>query len=243
MSVQHMTIGIIGLGDLGGRLALQVSAAGYKALSFDISARTVPEGAIDRQLDISSLFHRPEEAAAAEEVVQRSEFIHWCAPLEALAGFPSLPEKKHLILHSSVMHESIAAKKLLQKKAKFKGEVHVVHCLMNNHNRVVVADDFGTDDLIYNHFRKIGLAPLHMAALEHDQVMSRSQGVFALLIKSGLGEQLDELEGKGLLTPSAQELRKAIKHRESRWTKTTIEAILSNPRLKDFIRELSAHLT
>jgi hypothetical protein len=70
-------------------------------------------------------------------------------------------------------------------------------------------------------------------------MMARTQGIFALLIKLGIGEELDLRFSAGDLTPSATELRAAVKNREANWTPQTLQSILTNPELKPFVKEIA----
>lgn len=227
-------IGIVGLGDLGGRLAFQAIAVGMDIVTFDIVQPANPPSAVDPGLDIAKL-SLPPLAPNPASVIEQSDIIHWCAPLSALNSL-RLPKGKQLVLHSSVMNASMQAKRTLT------GNVAVAHCLMNPRRTVVVANDSGDSEQIAQHISELGLSPLQMNHKAHDRVMARSQGIFALLIQHGLKSDLEQWHEQGLLTSSAEELLQAVEHRQSQWTEVTIEAILSNPALKDFTNELAGAL-
>jgi hypothetical protein len=119
-----------------------------------------------------------------------------------------------------------------------KDQFVIAHCLMNDSKRVLVSTEFGDHARAKQHLNNIGLVPKDTTIAEHDKMMARSQGVFALLIELGIKKELDECFTAGNLTPSAIELRLAVTNREANWTKQTIESILENPQLKPFIEDM-----
>lgn len=228
-------IGIVGLGDLGGRLALQVLATGDTPTVFDIAAPAHPPSAVDPAISTAGLALPPRESSLSV-LVEQSDIIHWCAPLSALDSLPALPDDKLLILHNSVMSASIESKESLGSSTA------VVHCLMNEQGTVVIATESDNRERTADHFRALGLRPILKDYREHDRITARSQGIFALLIQHGIRQHLERWHEQGLLTSSAEELLRAVAHRESQWTAVTIGAILSNPALKDFAAELAEEL-
>lgn len=227
-------IGIVGLGDLGGRLAAQVLSTGSDVLTYETATPLEPPSAVDPALDITG-FTWPTQAKDLDELLDKCNIVHWCAPLEALK-LTIIPAGKILVLHNSVMHGSVQAKQPIE------GDVQIVHCLMNQSATVVVAEDSGNTLDICGHLKDLGLRVVTMTSDEHDALMAQSQGIFALLINHGLRSRLKSWHNQGLLTSSAEELLKAIEHRESQWTGATIKAILSNPSLKIFAEELNKDL-
>lgn len=228
-------IGIVGLGDLGGRLALQALATGNAPAVFDITTPASPPSAVDPAISTAGLA-LPPLVSSVDMLVEQSDIIHWCAPLSALDSLPTLPDDKLLILHNSVMNASF------ESKANLGSPTAVVHCLMNNRRTVVIATESDNRERTADHFRALGLRPVLKDCREHDRIMARSQGIFALLIQHGIRQHLERWHEQGLLTSSAEELLRAVAHRESQWTAVTIGAILSNPALKDFAAELAEEL-
>ncbi len=231
------TVGIVGLGDLGGKLALQAQAAGFEVVGFDITSTPKPSEAVDPELTIDNLSWPITAANSLTDLISAVDIIHWCAPVKALEMLTHLPEQSLLVLHCSTMEQSIKGRKLLQERSKIKGSIGIVHCLMNAQKTVIVQDD-EQREILADHFTQLGLNPIAMSHDQHDDIMAQSQGLFALLISAGLRDKLHAWDEQGLLVPSAHELKEAIENRQANWTTVTIETILSNPQLKVFLHEI-----
>lgn len=236
------TIGIVGLGDLGGRLTLQAESAGFEVIAHEINQPKTPVKAVDPAVVITGLKWLPEMAESTQEVMQNAQTVHWCAPLEALPVVAKIPHGTRLILHNSIMVSSANARENLHATHSNDADIGIAHLLMNDERRAVVADNFGNGPETVLHFEKLGLSPLVMRHEEHDRVMAQSQGIFALLLNVGLREKMDYWNDLGLLAPSAHEVYAAVKHRELEWTPATLAAILGNPALKQFAQQLANDL-
>lgn len=208
-------IGIIGIGDLGSQLATQLLESGRNVLIFDIdSTRTIED--INTRIAIS-----------LAEVLEECALVHWCVPSKALPIEDEPVENVTIILHDSVMHNSIEAIQSRSDRHLFA----IVHCLMNEQKRIFVAHDAPNSGPIMQHLEDIGLSPKLISTKEHDVLMAHSQGILATFIKMGLRSELDEASRAGDLTPSANELHSVLMNRELNWTPSTLESILANPEL------------
>jgi hypothetical protein len=118
------------------------------------------------------------------------------------------------------------------------GKIAVAHCLMNEENMVAIASEFENPYLIAKRFNDIGLRSEVLGYDEADKIAAQSQGIFALLIRMGLRDKLDDWASRGMLTPSAREAQAALAKRALRWTDETINAIMSNPHLAKFAEEI-----
>ena len=235
-------IGVVGVGDLGGQLALQLASAGFDVLTWDINPNTVisiGSGAVDstRRLTITDL-RRIEQVRSLEELKLQASIIHWAVPSRNLSDLGEIKPDTMVVLHDSVMQNSVDAFRGINDTSQFV----MAHCLMNESLRVLIATDTGDIARAEQHFERMGLNADLITQNEHDTLMARTQGVFALLIELGMGEELKNAYKKGNLTPSAEELLHAVLNRESRWTPATIESILANPKLKMFASEIASAL-
>ncbi len=232
MSKQE-SIGIVGAyGDLGRQMAVQATSAYSEVFLYDIpkvSPVSSLQG-IDSELSAETLNNRPQIANNLGELVELSDIVHWCAPISGLEDLEKIDEDTTLILHDSVMQNSIEASTDLKQCINVLGTIAIVHCLVNNPNTVVVASDSLGANLAWNHFITLGLSPIYKTVKEHDTAMAQSQGVFALNILRHYAD-LKQLQSIGLLTQSSLEFLHAMEARVSRWTPVTLKAILSNPEL------------
>lgn len=240
------TIGLVGAaGDLGGKLAVQVCGVYDRVFTFDtthaVDSFRAKTG-IDPAIKPTEVAGRPVAVPTITGILESCSIVHWCAPLEAVGDIAALPVGSTLVLHDSVMNNSVVVAERLSERPGVLGKIAVVHCLMNPERRVVVASDTDATTQAYEHMAAIGLRPLEMKATEHDSVMAHSQAIFALL-DSALNGRLIDYDERGLLTPSAQQLKKALDDRSSAWTETTIATILSNPELPKLIDALGAFVT
>lgn len=224
MGSTEKPVGIVGFGDLGGKLAAWLNEAGFRVVVFDPHK--------------SSPF---EQAKSLNDLSGQVGTIHWCAPLEALDELSVLIHDQTLILHASVMSLSAAAKQRLRGKGLNTGNIDIVHLLMNKHKSAVISSDSDTINIATEHLQRIGRQPRILHTKEHDRMMAISQAPMAILHKLIL-EELEVLQEKELLTPSAEELLAAIQARAAKWTPVTMQAILQNPEIKPFIEDM-LHLT
>lgn len=236
VNLDNKTIGIIGLGDLGSRLANQELLSNNVVLAFDrvINHQFQTELAVDPDIDTALINHDALNLGNTKDIVDGCEIVHWAIAANQLASLPLIPQKCIVVLHDSVMNNSLKALSNRSDKDQFV----VAHCLMNNKKRVLISTEFGNFQKVHQHFTAIGLDPKYTTIDEHDRMMARSQGVFALLIDLGIRKELDQSFMAGNLTPSAIELREAVINRESNWTKQTIHSILENPKLEPFVKEM-----
>jgi prephenate dehydrogenase len=208
--------GIVGVGDLGSQL-LDIFLKLDNAVNVFDHKKKLPQSTKD-----------------LEELSRTSAIIHWCAPLEGLADLPPLCEDQTLILHASVMHESLNAKQILRKSGMATGKIAIVHLLMNEHGRVIVSQDSDDTMLANKHLTDIGLQPVLLTTQEHDHIMAISQAPMAILHELLLAE-LEGLQQKHLLTPSGEELLTAIHARAAKWTPNTLASILRNPQISQLV--------
>lgn len=233
----NIPIGVFGFGDLGRRMVAQLLLTNNKVIVFDpmFNIPTMElKQAIDPSLDGLGSDHMPTMATSPHDILQKCSLLHWCVPSEALNELPPLPPGCTVVLHDSVMTNSLEAIRLRDEIEQFV----LAHCLMNDTKRVFVSTEYGSYEMIQSHFIKIGLSPKPTNIVDHDTLMARTQGVFALLIELGIRKELDAAFDSGDLTPSAIELHAAVINREANWTKQTLQSILSNPELQPFINEM-----
>lgn len=233
-------VGVIGLGDLGNRLATQELLSGNKVLAFDIdpSITFLSSLAVDSELNIAALDEQALSMASMADILRACGIVHWAVASSHLVNLPPVPKDCIVVLHDSVMNSS----SIVLKDRPEKDQFVIAHCLMNDVKRVLVSTDFGDYRSVSLHLSNIGLNPKNTTVGEHDNVMARSQGVFALLIELGIRQELDKDFTDGNLTPSALELRAAVVNREANWTKQTIDSILGNPKLLPFVKEMAGLL-
>jgi hypothetical protein len=156
--------------------------------------------------------------------------------LAALDDMEYIPPGVKLILHDSVMHNSVAAVEKLRARG-VKSEIAIIHCLVNPERTVAIAKDYNNALWISEHIRSIGLSPQSLTIKDHDTLMAHSQAPLAILCQL-LVPKLDSYAARGLLTPSAQALRSALENRASNWTEAALQTILSNPMLPDLLDEM-----
>ena len=208
--------GIVGVGDLGSQLLDTLLKLDNVVNVFDYKKKL------------------PQSTKDLEELSRTSDIIHWCAPLKGLADLPPLRDDQTLILHASVMHESLNAKQILRKSGMATGKIAIVHLLMNEHGRVIVSQDSDDAAFANKHLANIGLQPVLLSTQEHDHIMAISQAPMAILHELLLAE-LEELRQKHLLTPSGEELLNAIHARAAKWTPNTLASILRNPQISQLV--------
>ena len=238
--LENSPVGIIGLGNLGSSLATQELLSGNRVLAFDIdpSISYLPSLAVDSEQNIAALDEQALSMASTADILRACGIVHWAVASSHLVNLPPVPKDCTVVLHDSVMNNSSIA----LKDRPEKGQFVIAHCLMNDVKRVLVSTDFGDYRSVSLHLSDIGLNPKNTTVGEHDNVMARSQGVFALLIELGIRQELDKDFADGNLTPSALELRAAVVNREANWTKQTIDSILGNPKLLPFVKEMAGLL-
>lgn len=223
-------IGIIGLGDLGKRLATQVASSGLDVTAFDKRSTKLSgtELAIDPMLNVGHAERdKVEIASSLDEVIRFSPLIHWAVQSSLLHELPSeLPDDTIVILHDSVMNNSEVAISERNDASKF----CIVHCLVNSRRRVLIAGD---NQRAVEHFRTTGLEPRTTTIREHDRLLAHSQGLLATLVDMDVRSDLERAFADGDLTPSGEELRALLEHRELNWTASTLSSILKNPELRD----------
>ncbi len=232
-------IGIVGAqGDLGSKLVVQVSSAFENTYAFDTSPniRQALRG-IDPNLEASVAANQATIVPTLEEVLDSSTIVHWTAPIESVDTIPRLPESSMLVLHDSVMNNSLEAARQLRNNKAVLGQIAVAHCLMNEERTVVVATDVKETDRVVEHIKELGLQPELMSAKEHDITMAHSQALFAIICKL-YRQELEGYAKRGVLTPSGQRLLTAMEDNESRWTHTTFATITSNPEISSVIHSM-----
>jgi prephenate dehydrogenase len=234
------TIGVIGVGDLGKRLVVQLLLSGYQVKTYDPKPYKEAQLklAVDPRRITTNLDTKKIIKNTSENILNNCQIVHFAVPSIKLNQLPNVPDNCTVILHDSVMANSVNA----YNKRKEKNNFVLAHCLMNDDGRVFVSSEFGKYKEIIKHLEHIGLEPKPTKVATHDSLMARTQGIFALLIGLGIRKELDDAFAKGDLTPSAVELHDAIINRESNWTDETIQSILNNPELKLFVAEISDYL-
>lgn len=217
-------IGIVGLGDLGGKLTLQAESAGFEVLAFDPGTPKTPDAAINPAQSITGLRWLPEMAGSAQEVIEETYTVHWCAPLVELRA-ADVSRAGHLILHDSVMASSVHALEDAKEEAEYDGfEVGVVHCLMNPEAFVNVGDVFDSDKTA-EHMESLGLNVKIKTVDDHDRFMAHSQARYAW----GVLDDFNNLQQPDCdFTPSGLDYRNALKTRAGNWTLTTLRSIFGN---------------
>ena len=228
------TIGIVGCnGDLGSRLHNQILKSGIAVLGFDVTFGSKTDLTMD-----SSVFKATKKYTnSLDELVKKTKVIHWCAPLDEIEDFvDSFHDLERIILHDSVMSRSLHVKKNIFTDRTFK--VEMLHALMNEHKRVMIAAESDDAEWLNSHVQSIGLRPKLTKTIEHDKLMAESQSLIALLCRDILPELKTSMK-KGDLTPSGEALMIALTDREAHWTSATKKSILDNPELKNVVNKLS----
>lgn len=215
-------IGILGLGDLGSQLAVQIKSSGFEVIAFD-SDKTKSATGI-------------RIAENEKEVLESCSIVHWAIPSKSLDSLRGDPQDVTVVLHDSVMNNSQQALSKRSDSARFV----IAHCLMNEAKRVFIAFDGSHSTAIMQHFETIGLNPKLISVKDHDVLMAHSQGILASLIELGLRSELDRASLRGDLTPSADELHRVLMNRELNWTPNTLESILANPALRQIAKDILA---
>ncbi len=235
--LKNKTVGIIGLGDLGSKLAVQELLSGNRVLAFDSDHNVVLQTneAVDSNIRITEDLDNRVTKTTLKQLISASSVVHFAVASSSLKCVPEISSDCTVILHDSVMSNSKQALALRDDSYAFV----IAHCLMNQSNRVLVSTEFGNHCKVHEHLKSIGLDPQPTTIHQHDTLMARSQGVFALLLHLGLRQELDIAHVDGNLTPSATELRSAVINREASWTKQTIKSILSNPKLLPFVKSMA----
>jgi prephenate dehydrogenase len=233
-------VGIVGAGgDLGSRITVQACSVFEDVRIFDTSQtlKTTLIG-INPALKTSTVQNEPQTLKSLDEVLDACSIIHWVAPIESAKAIPRLPKSSMLVLHDSVMANSVEAARKLRSNKAVEGQVAVAHCLTNEELTVVIASEVGDTGRLSNHVNELGLRPKLMSTKEHDLVMAHSQAVFAIICKI-YHQELEDYARDGLLTPSGQRLLTAIEDNESHWTSTTFAAIVSNPEIGSVIESMT----
>ncbi len=238
---EQPTVGLLGYGDLGRRLAMQALWSGYNVLVYDpMVPADLPSGEpLDPNMrkPTAGIIGKLTVVHCAQAVLDASSVVHWAVSSRHLPSLPEVSADKIVILHDSVMHTSVQAVRKRTDAARFA----IAHCLTNPEKRVFVLDDRHAQT-IYEHFESLGLSPKVISAKDHDKLMARTQGPLALLINAGLREYLARQEALGNLTPSGKHQKDALDDRAARWTKETIDSILRNPELPEVTLYIAAKL-
>lgn len=241
-------IGIIGVGDLGQRLAVQACSIPSKVFVYDRVPRKIPKKVVGIDPDIhqKAMLSLPEWVSSMDEVIDSADVVHFtAAPLrQAAQSLTRLPGDSLLVFHSSVMDESMREIDRLQGVSGITGSLAVVHCLMNPRRTVLVNPDAGETDRVSSHLSSLGLRPVEMTTAEADHISAVSQAPMAML-HTNFGCELEDFDRQGFLTPSGHDLVTALNARAANWTEQTLRTILSNPaigpslldRMKDMIYE------
>lgn len=227
-------IGIIGLGELGTRLATQIISSGRTVLAYDKNQ--------NHKIKLAKNMYKKSTSTAnveklflfttLENVLKNCKIIHLAIPAGAAKNLPPMRKNQIAILHDSVMTSSFHAAKQHPDKSQF----IIAHCLMNSAGRVMIAQDFGKksrQDIAAQHFRGINLRPKLTTIVEHDRLMAKSQGLALLLKKSGVYDDLKRAADDHDLTPSGEEILHLLNHLELNWTEETITSLLKNPYIQN----------
>ncbi|MGH7238200.1 MAG: hypothetical protein ACREGF_06720, partial [Candidatus Saccharimonadales bacterium] len=132
---------------------------------------------------------------------------------------------------------SLKAAKALKRRNRAIKSIAIVHFLMNDERKVIVSADSDDPEAIKIHIKAAGFDTKIMNTTEHDRLMAHSQAPLAVLCDVPL-PKLKSYADEGLLTPSGRALLTALNDRAAQWTEATFAAILSNPELHDFMREM-----
>ena len=201
-------------GDLGSQLVKIMLAAGNEVLERDLNTPLTRSDIADDAI------------------------IHLCIPASALASFAWLGDMQHCKL---VLHDSVMANSLTANRQYFNNQANVVHMLMNQSRTVVIDKASPEASYLKDYFDTLGLKPAQMSADEHDGVMASSQAPLALLVHT-THQPLKDYKNRGLLTPSGEELERALDSRAASWTPATIESLLRNPKLAELVDSMKATL-
>lgn len=224
-------IGIIGLGDLGGRLTLQAEAAGFDVVAYEPFQPKTPKEAVDPEVTITGLTWPPRLVGNIGEVTSRTTMIHWCTGLDYLKDVNYLPDDATLVLHDSVMSSSNEARRVLKERPEILGHVSIAHLLMNPEATAFVASDTPLHEEAAAHLDSLGLKPVSKDIETHDILMAHSQARLAW----GVLFDLPALKCTPLshLTPSGVEYLEALKQRDAAWTPQTLSSIFRNPHIPE----------
>lgn len=227
-NIANQCIGVIGVGDLGAQVSVQVGAHAERLFLFDLVHRNLDPNVMGVDRITGQLDTRASTTWAnnVEEVIDGANTIHLCAPLEAMGWLALRDEDQSLILHDSVMSRSLQS----QRKYSGHGKINIVHLLMNEQRKAVVSADSDDVEATVEHLTDIGLDAVVMSTYQHDRIMAMSQAPMALLHEL-FGTELKVLGAAGLLTQSGDELNHALQHRSAQWTQPTMHAILGNPEI------------
>ncbi len=233
------TIEVVGAaGSLGGKLGVQVCSRFSKVYTFDIAkTKKIAQTGIDPRLASSTVINRSVPATTLGEVLERCDVIHWAAPIDTVRSIPRLPSSSLLVLHDSVMSNSVETARELIKREEIDGKIAIAHCLMYDSRAVAVATDISETDRLIQHITDLGLHPEPMTSDEHDDIMAYEHGYWAVICKI-FRPKLEEYERRRLLTPSAKKFLEAMRDNESHWTGVSYKAIVSNPKLESVARSV-----
>lgn len=248
--IEQMPVGVIGLGSLGSKLMTQIAASGQKVVGFDrgLSSPGVDWGETWRPMLIQTVDRRKVKFGESKQVrfdsggmsaiLERCGIVHFALPSLSLPQLPEVPAGRLVVLHDSVMSTS-RAELAVRKASGFNdfGSFVIAHCKMNVHGRVAVSTEFGDHTVATQHFESIGLSPKDCIVTDEDRRMARTQGLLALMIRSGIAGELNELFESGDLTPSAERLRVPVNDQEAIWTDPTVDSIMGNPQMQLMLEE------
>lgn len=240
MSKPEQTVGVIGAGNLGARLAVQLSAVHEIVHVFDPFVDQIPDAArgVNEELLAVNTSGDIVLKETMADVFANAKIIHWCAPLSEVVSVERLEPEQTLVFHASVMAQSVEAQRSLAQKPDVTGKIAIAHLLMNSHRTAVVSTDSDDVNAIGQHLSAAGLRPVIRRTHEHDRIMAVSQAPMAIL-HGLLGAELASLGVEGMLTPSGEDLAAALEARAAKWTPTTLESILRNPQIPNLIQQMS----
>ena len=159
------------------------------------------------------------------------DVVHYCIPAQAVKRIGD--DTTLHIFHDSVMHSSMRV-----IRRKFANYITApVHMLMNQSGTAVVGRGSTGSRLAKMHLEALGLNVVMKDVAAHDKIVARSQAPM-LVLSNTILKDLKKWEAAGLLTPSGEDLLKALESRSARWTQATKKSILKNPQIKTFIDDM-----
>ena len=210
-----MKAGIVGcFGDLGSQLAERHLQAGIEVVGFDT-----------RQID----------SAAFRTVATLSQLQkHWCAPADTIATFTKESHLGRIVLHDSVMSNSLNARAIVAPKTK-RG-IDIAHMLMNGDNMMVhIAEESDDPAGLESLFGSLGFETNVISVKDHDSLMAQSQAIYAIIHELVDLEMLVQARNLGFLPPSGKELVSALEHRAAIWTPATRRSLMKNPHIRPML--------
>lgn len=236
------TIGIVGAGgSLGSKLGVQVCSRFARVVGFDISDNWLePKNAVDPRLKSTDVLRRPTPVASLDQLLILSDVVHWAAPIDTAKSIPWLPHPSTLVLHDSLMSNSLEVVKELRERKEIVGRLAVVHCLMSEEPDaplVSIATNLDGTARVEEHIRAIGLVPELISIEDHDR-RKAWQGLWAAICTIGRPE-LERLDALGVLSPSERRLLTAMEANESHWTPASYKSIIRNPFVPELLERIA----